>query len=162
VKILAVDPGSLACGVAFWLDGGGQVATVVTTTVFAPRNDTWRARLEVICDGLRRVAGDWRPDVVAIEETIAFRATLNVGFILARGYLIRFLTGELYPGVEMIEVPLSTVRRAVGVKGNAPRRIRQDATRALFPSATTQDAADAAAVAQAAAGMIAELRAQAG
>jgi hypothetical protein len=32
----------------------------------------------------------------------------------------------------------------------------------LFPSATTQDAADAAAVAQAAAGMIAELRAQAG
>lgn len=162
MKIIAVDPGSIVCGIAY-MCASVSMQSVETATARGRRGGTWLERLETICVAIRAEASVWpTPDIVAIEETVAFRSTVNVGFILARGYLIRFLSGELYPGVELLEVPLSTVRRAVGVKGNARREIRQAATRALFPAADSQDAADAAAVALAAASMIAELRAQAG
>lgn len=118
-RLLAVDPGSVALGLAAF-DGRDLVPG--SARAIRGRGPDWHARMRSITAQLwAHLAGEWRPDVVAIEGVVLQRGpranprTLAV-MAQTRGYLIaRF--DEMYPTARVIEINPQKTRSVVG----APR-----------------------------------------
>ena len=115
MNLLAIDPSSSSCGVAFF-EGDRPTAT----DRFRPKASLpWAERLDYIAGELARSSSTrgWDPDVVAIEDTVFARsvsAAITMG--ATKGYLLRIVR-ELFPRARIFPVHPATVRAAM----SAPR-----------------------------------------
>jgi Holliday junction resolvasome RuvABC endonuclease subunit len=144
VKLLAIDPGSLAIGFAYFIDGDLR-----QTDLIRPKSTlSWLERMGYIADQLGRgaLARAWSPDVVAIEKVAAHRnVSTALTMSMTIGYVARVID-ELYPRCQWIEMSKAATCHVIGLKGNARREERQRAAAEHFPQLASQDEADAAVV----------------
>lgn len=144
MNLLAIDPGSLAIGFAYFIDG-----ELARTDLVRPKASlSWLERMGYVARELQRGASSrgWAPDVVAIEQVVAhhnLRAALTMSQTF--GYVAR-VVDELYPRCQWAEITKAQACHVIGLKGNARRVERQEAARRRFPELASQDECDAAVV----------------
>jgi Holliday junction resolvasome RuvABC endonuclease subunit len=160
MKLLAIDPGSKATGVAYF--DGNDVR---------PRDIDWirrdgiptQERMRYIADQLARAARAhaWEPDVVAIERVVlGINVKTAVDMSENRGYLLRALD-VMYPRARYLHIyPASTKAAARAATSRlAAKRDTQWAVEQMTGLRDLgEDVADAIAVGWAAFGKMNELR----
>lgn len=163
MRILGIDPGSLATGYGVVERCGAEVRHVAHGTLRPPRTATLGARLAAIHAGVQAVIAAHRPDRVVVEQVFVAsnaRAALVLG--QARGVALAAASAA---GLTVEELSPQEVKRAVAGHGGAGKPQVQRMVQRLLAlrSAPAQDAADAlaAALCRAHQGALVALRPQA-
>lgn len=145
-SILGVDPGSRCTGYGIIHDGvKGPV--LVTYGTIRTESDNFPERLKQIYDGIYRVAHEFRPDELAIEQVFMSKnadSALKLG--QARGAAI---CGAMSAGLKVYEYAARAVKLAVVGKGSAEKSQVQHMVRFMLgvSEVLPADASDALGVA---------------
>jgi crossover junction endodeoxyribonuclease RuvC len=148
-RVLGIDPGLTRCGYAV-VDGRGAgcVAAVSLGVITTPRTDPLPQRLAALRHEFADLIGQYRPDVVAVEQVffqVNVRTAMSVG--QASGLA---LAEAAVAGCEVIQYTPNQVKDAVAGWGGADKlQIQKMVQARLGLSALPRpaDAADAAALA---------------
>jgi crossover junction endodeoxyribonuclease RuvC len=147
MRILGIDPGSIAMGFGVVERVEGRVAHVAHGTVRPPRDASPAQRLAVIYDEIRQVTEQYQPDVAAIERVFvsaSARSALVLG--QARGAAMAALGAA---GLVVHELAAREIKKAVVGTGSATKVQVQTMVKELLAleSRPAVDAADALACA---------------
>jgi crossover junction endodeoxyribonuclease RuvC len=147
MRILGIDPGSLATGYGVVDTVPGGLAHVAHGTVRPVRAESLPARLATLQRTLGEVIRLHRPDVVAVEQVFvaaSARAALVLG--QARGAVLAAAAGA---GLSVVEYAVREIRLAVAGSGAAPKpQVQANVKRLLaLERLPAPDAADALAAA---------------
>ena len=164
MRILAIDQGSVKCGVAMF-----QGERVLWTRLLAPTaGRPWLERMRWITDALRaQLLEQEPPDVVAIEDVMfGVNAKTAVTMGETRGWLMCAVE-HWYPGIRQMAIAPATVRAAAGAprdRAGALRRYQVVASYMLGGAKVSEDESAAVCIGLAAQAEIrhAELLARAG
>jgi crossover junction endodeoxyribonuclease RuvC len=164
MRILGIDPGSVATGYGVVERRGAGAVHVAHGTLRPPRSAALPARLAFLHEEVARLVAMLRPDTVAVEQVFAGRSAVSALVLgQARGAVLAALATARVP---IREVAPQHVKLAVTGTGAAEKSQVQAMVRRLLSLAATppRDAADALAAALCIAneGPLAALRAQAG
>ena len=147
MRILGIDPGSVATGYGVVERRGAGAVHVAHGTLRPARSDGLPARLAFLHEEVGHLVARLRPDAVAVEQIFAGRSPLSALVLgQARGAVLAALAAA---GVPIREVPPQHVKLAVTGTGAAEKSQVQAMVRRLLSLATTppRDAADALAAA---------------
>ncbi len=147
MRILGVDPGTLATGWGVVEARGGQPTWVGHGVVRTKSDRPLWTRLEQIHDALVEVIGEHRPDVLSLERVfIAKNAQSALKLGHARGAIMVACTSR---GLDVAEYTASEVKNAVAGHGRADKKQVQEMVRIVLglPKVAPQDASDALAAA---------------
>ncbi len=147
MRILGIDPGSVATGYGVVERRGAGVAHVAHGTLRPPRSAPLAARLAFLHGEAARLVAMLRPDAVAVEQVFAGRSARSALVLgQARGAVLAALATA---GVPIREIPPQHVKLAVTGTGAAEKSQVQAMVRRLLSLAETPppDAADALAAA---------------
>ena len=147
MRVLGLDPGLRHTGWGVIDIDENHLRHIAHGVISPVPGDAMAARLTAIFNGVRKVAGDLRPDVAAIEETFVNRnadSTLKLG--LARGAA---LVAAASSGLRVSEYAARLVKKSVVGTGKADKGQIAAMVAVLLPGSkvTSADAADALAVA---------------
>lgn len=151
MRLLAVDQGSIALGLAAF---EGRELVPGSARRLRGRGEGWHQRMRSIARQLQEhLAGEWRPDVIAIEGVALQRGPRANPRTLAimgstRGYLMRVFE-ELAPAARVIEINPQRTKSAVGApraRKLAKRHIGWAAEAFTGEAHLPEDAADAVAI----------------
>jgi len=147
MRVLGIDPGSLATGYGLVERHGQRVVHVAHGTLRPPRGAGVAERLAHLHAGLSREIERYRPDVAAVERVFAGRSA-HSALVLgqARGVALAVAAGA---GIPVLEYAPSEIKQAVAGTGAAEKRQVQAMVRRLLALAESPpvDAADALAAA---------------
>ena len=147
IRILGVDPGSVATGWGVVDVDGPRLSFVAAGVVRPARGLARAAKLHFIVEALGRLIEAHRPTEAAVEETFV-NANPRDALVLgeARGAA---LIAAAAAGLEVSEYATNAVKKAVVGKGHAEKAQVKAMARVLLPASGDQpaDAADALAVA---------------
>jgi crossover junction endodeoxyribonuclease RuvC len=148
MRVLGIDPGSLATGYGIVQAHGSALQAVAFGAITAPAKLSFDQRLLRIHRELRKILAQTRPDCAAVEAVFFAK---NVGSALrlgqARGAVLLTLAQE---AVEIHKYSALEVKQAVTSYGRAQKEQVQEMVRLLLGLAEAprpSDAADALAVA---------------
>ena len=147
MRILGIDPGSIATGYGVVESRGSRLVHVAHGTVRLRRGATLAVRLHQLHGAILEVVERHRPDVAAVEQVFVAaspRAALVLG--QARGAVLCAVAAA---GLGVSEYSAAQVKQAVTGNGRAAKRQVQNMVRRLLELDRTPaaDAADALAVA---------------
>ncbi len=147
MRILGLDPGSIATGYGLVERQGSRVVHIVHGTLRPPRGGTLPDRLAFLHRELARILEEHRPEFAVIERIFAgrsIRAALVLG--QARGVALAAIAAT---GIPISEVSPQQVKLAVTGSGAADKTQVQAMVRRLLALAIAppRDAADALAAA---------------
>jgi crossover junction endodeoxyribonuclease RuvC len=147
MRILGIDPGSLATGYGVVDSEGGSLTHVASGTVRPRRSGSAAARLNEVYSAIDRVIRDHAPDVAVVEQVFvaqSARSALVLG--QARGAALAAIGAR---GVAVNEYAATRIKRAVTGNGRAGKRQVQTMIRRLLTlqHSPAQDACDALAAA---------------
>jgi len=148
LRILGIDPGTIATGYGLIEERAGRLTLLDHGTIRAASSATLAQRVTRIFDGLERVLDESQPDEAAIEAVFHgknARSALVLGH--ARGVALLALGRR---GLVLGEYAPSEVKQALVGSGRAEKSQVESMVRALLRLATpirSADAADAVAVA---------------
>ncbi len=147
IRILGIDPGLRKTGWGLVIQEGTRLSFVACGSVLSTSTLPTAERLRQIHDGLLRVLTDFKPDEVAVEETFVNKdaqATLKLGHARGVALLVPALAGLL-----VAEYAANLVKKTVVGTGHADKTQVAAMVKVLLPksNATTEDAADALAIA---------------
>lgn len=146
--ILGIDPGYAIVGFGLVESTGGKQRLVSCGAINTPAGVRLSARLFQIARDLEELIGQFKPDVLAIEELFFNNnVTTGIGVAQARGVIV--MTAEKL-GVPICEYNPSQVKQAVVGYGKAEKRQVMDMTKRLLGLSQVpkpDDAADAVAIA---------------
>jgi len=148
-RVLGIDPGLTRCGYAV-VDGrgAGRVVAVSLGVITTPRTDPLPQRLAALRTEFADLIGQYRPDVVAVEQVffqVNVRTAMSVG--QASGLALAEAAAS---GCEVIQYTPNQVKDAVAGWGGADKLQVQKMVQArlgLTALPRPADAADAAALA---------------
>ena len=147
IRILGLDPGSYACGVAVVALIEHRVEPIAYDTIRQPRSSAKGRKLDVIYRGVVEFIERFAPDVAAIEKVFtAFNPATAVKLGEARG--VALLAME-QAGLDIYPYAATKVKKAVVGYGHADKsQVQQMVQHALaLPQQPPADAADALAIA---------------
>jgi crossover junction endodeoxyribonuclease RuvC len=147
MRILGIDPGSVATGYGVVERRGAGAVHVAHGTLRPPRSAALPARLAFLHAEVARLVARLRPDAVAVEQVFAGRNALSALVLgQARGAVLAALASA---GVPIREVPPQHVKLAATGTGAAEKAQVQAMVRRLLalPETPQRDAADALAAA---------------
>jgi crossover junction endodeoxyribonuclease RuvC len=147
MRILGIDPGSVATGYGVIEQRAGRLRHLAHGTLRPPAGEALATRLATIHRGLLEVIEAHRPELAVVEQVFVAaspRSALVLG--QARGAA---LAAAAAAGLVVDEVGTREVKRALVGTGAAAKRQVQDMVRQLLAleSRPPQDAADALAAA---------------
>ena len=147
MRILGLDPGSIATGYGLVERRAGHVVHVAHGTLRPPRGGALPDRLAFLHREIARIVAEHRPELAAVERIFAgrsVRAALVLG--QARGVALAAIAAS---GIPISELSPQQVKLAVTGSGAAEKTQVQAMVRRLLALATAppRDAADALAVA---------------
>lgn len=147
MKILGVDPGTLATGVGIIETAGGAYRLVHAETIKAKNDAPLPARLLRIYEALCLIVQQYRPEVLALEDVFFgkdIRAMVKIGEARACAMLAASAAG-----IPVVEYPPASVKLSVTGNGRATKTQVQKMIKLLLglPQIPPADAADALAVA---------------
>ena len=147
VRILGVDPGSLACGYGVIDVIGGKAEYVSSGRILLPGKLPLPERLRELHEGLSEVIGKFKPDAAAVEKMFfakSARAAISLG--QARGVAVLAVAEA---GIEAHEFTAVAVKKAVSGFGRAEKSQVEKMVRRLLniEHALSPDSADALAIA---------------
>lgn len=147
IRILGIDPGSIAMGWGVVDCSGPRLSFVAAGTVRPPRANSRADRLAFLMRGLTRMIADYQPDEAAVEETFV-NASPRDALVLGQARGIA-LVAPAMASISVHEYAANSVKKSVVGKGHADKHQVQAMVRVLLPGSGTQgaDAADALAVA---------------
>jgi crossover junction endodeoxyribonuclease RuvC len=147
VRILGIDPGTLACGYGI-IDALGTEARPVDFGVIKTGRRPLPQRLRIVFDGIQTLVTRYEPDVAAVEGAFFgknVRAALRIGE--GRGVAI---AAAAKAGLEVFEYAPAAVKKAVVGNGRAHKSQVQQMVKLLLnlrEAPEPEDAADALAIA---------------
>jgi len=147
MRILGIDPGSVATGYGVVERRGAVAVHIAHGTLRPPRSAALPLRLAFLHAEVARLVAMQRPDAVAVEQVFAGRSPLSALVLgQARGAVLAALATA---GVPIREIPPQHVKLAVTGTGAAEKsQVQAMVRRLLALDATPQrDAADALAAA---------------
>lgn len=149
MRVLGIDPGTFKMGVGVVDSEQGELALVYSAVLQPRRTSPLFERLHHLYEHLLRVIGEWKPQVVAIEEPFVAR---NVRAAQAVGQAQAVaMVAAAHQGLPVCGYSPREVKRAVTDYGGSSKVQVQDMIKVLLrlPDEDRQpaDAADALAVA---------------
>jgi crossover junction endodeoxyribonuclease RuvC len=148
LRILGIDPGSLATGYGVVERNGSQVTACAFGRIAGPRTAPLAERLAHMTSELARVLDEWQPDAAAVETPFHGRNTRSLIVLAqARGALIATLATR---GLAPAELSPAEVKSAVTGFGRAEKEQVAKMVRlvlGLHTVSLSADASDALAVA---------------
>lgn len=147
MKILGIDPGSRITGYGIVTKEGNRLIHVDNGAIFTDSAKDFPQRLRKIYDGLTEVIGQYRPDMVAIEN-IFFSTNVQSALKLGQARGAAIVAG-VNAGLPVYEYTALQVKQAVVGYGKADKGQVQKMLKALLnlPETAQADASDALAVA---------------
>ncbi len=146
--ILGIDPGYAIVGFGLVESRGTRQRLVRCGAINTPAGLALPARLLLIANDLEQLIGQFKPEVMAIEELFFNQnVTTGIGVAQARGVIV--MTAEKM-GLPIAEYNPSQVKQAVVGYGKAEKRQVMDMTKRLLGLSEVprpDDAADAVAIA---------------
>jgi crossover junction endodeoxyribonuclease RuvC len=147
LKILGVDPGSIACGYGLITTNGKDAAYVTSGRICPPASKPLHQRLRCIYESLTEIINDHRPDDIVVEKIFfakGAKAALSLGH--ARGIVLLAAAGH---GIELYECSALEVKKAVVGYGRAEKSQVQEMVRLILniKESLYPDSADALALA---------------
>jgi len=147
MRILGIDPGSIATGFGVVEQVGGRVIHVAHGTLRPPRGLPLAGRLSFLHESISQQVRQHQPELAVVEQIFVAarpRSALVLGH--ARGALLAALAAE---GLEVGELAAREVKKAVAGTGTASKAQMQSMVARLLDLAAEpqSDAADALAVA---------------
>jgi len=126
IKILAIDPGTLAMGIAL-LEGDKLVYHAVQTI---RKGKTTHETLSEVRKAIQRLIDDFKPDVLAVEKTLfgnsRYAAVLNV-------FAVVIMAIGRRKGLEVVCYAPSTVKKFITGNGRATKLEVAGVVMAEFP-----------------------------
>jgi len=147
MRILGLDPGSIATGYGLVERRGASVAHVTHGTLRPARGSALPARLAFLHREIARILDEHQPELAVIERIFAGRSVYSAIVLgAARGVALAAIAAT---GIPISEVSPQQVKLAVTGSGAADKTQVQAMVRRLLalPTAPPRDAADALAAA---------------
>jgi crossover junction endodeoxyribonuclease RuvC len=147
IKILGIDPGSIACGYGLISTEGGNAVYVASGRICPPPSKPLHHRLRCIYESLAEIIADSQPDDIVVEKIFfakGARAALSLGH--ARGIVLLAAAAH---GVRLYECSALEVKKAVVGYGRAEKSQVQQMVRLILniKESLSPDSADALALA---------------
>jgi crossover junction endodeoxyribonuclease RuvC len=147
LKILGIDPGSIACGYGLITSDGKNPVYVASGRICPPASKPLHQRLRCIYESLTEIIADHRPDDVVVEKIFfakGVKAALSLGH--ARGIVLLAAASH---GIALHECSALEVKKSVVGYGRAEKSQVQDMVRLILhiKEALSPDSADALALA---------------
>ena len=146
IRVIGIDPGSRRTGYGI-IDVSGATISYVTSGIIRLPEGLLPERLQLIFDGLSQLIQEYKPEVMSIEDvffSINPKGALKLG--QARGAAILAGTNAKLSVAEYS--PRSVKSAVVGTGAADKKQVQMMVTSLLkLPSAPSEDAADALAVA---------------
>jgi crossover junction endodeoxyribonuclease RuvC len=147
LKILGIDPGSIACGYGLITTDGKNAVYVASGRICPPPSKPLHHRLRGIYESLTEIIGVHRPDDIVVEKIFfakGAKAALSLGH--ARGIV---LLAAAVHGIELHECSALEVKKAVVGYGRAEKNQVQEMVRLILniKGPLSPDSADALALA---------------
>ena len=149
MRIVGIDPGTIATGYGFIEENNGKIRLLETGTIEPKRKDPLAKRIERIYGNLDQLITEYRPDILILEKLYAHYKHPTTANILGhvRG-VICLLTAQR--NVVLVEHSVKRIRKALTGNGNATKIQTQHTVADLLKidgSKLTLDASDALALA---------------
>ena len=147
MRVIGIDPGLRHTGWGVIESVDNRLRHIANGSIATDQTAELPRRLAALHEGLSAVLTQHRPEVVAVEETLANRnpaSTLKLGMARAVALLVPALAG-----LNVAQYLPMIVKKAVVGTGHAEKKQVADMVMRLLPGASpvTADAADALAVA---------------
>jgi crossover junction endodeoxyribonuclease RuvC len=147
LKILGIDPGSIACGYGLITTDGRNAEYVTSGRICPPASRPLHERLKLIYESLTEVISANRPDDIVVERIFfakSAKAALSLGH--ARGIVLLAAASQ---GVDLYECSALEVKKAVVGYGRAEKSQVQEMVRLILNvrEPLSPDSADALALA---------------
>ena len=147
MRILGIDPGTIATGWGVVVDEGGRLRHLGHGVVRTRSKDPLWVRLKIIHDAVESVLEDHRPDALSLEQCYVSRnvqSALKLGH--ARGAVMVACVGA---SMDVHEYTASRIKSAVAGSGRADKHQVQEMVRVILglSKAAPEDASDALAAA---------------
>ncbi len=147
LKILGIDPGSIACGYGLITTDGKNAGYVTSGRICPPPSRPLHQRLRHIYESLMEVIGAYGPDDIVVEKIFfakGVKAALSLGH--ARGVV---LLAAASGGIALHECSALEVKKAVVGYGRAEKSQVQEMVRLILNirEPLSPDSADALALA---------------
>jgi crossover junction endodeoxyribonuclease RuvC len=147
LKILGIDPGSIACGYGLITTDGKNALYVASGRICPPPSKPLHYRLRCIYESLTEIIGAHLPDDIVVEKIFFARgakAALSLGH--ARGVVLLAAAAQ---GIELHECSALEVKKAVVGYGRAEKSQVQEMVRLILNirGPLSPDSADALALA---------------
>lgn len=147
LKILGIDPGSIACGYGLIQTRGNEAVYITSGRISLPQSKPLHYRLKHIHESLVEIIRDIRPDNIVVEKIFfakGAKAALSLGH--ARGIVLLAAASE---NISLYECSALEVKKAVVGYGRAEKRQVQEMVRLILKikGALYEDSADALALA---------------
>jgi crossover junction endodeoxyribonuclease RuvC len=130
LKILGIDPGSIACGYGLITTDGKDAVYVSSGRICPPASKPLHYRLRCIYESLTKVIDDQRPDDIVVEKIFfakGAKAALSLGH--ARGIVLLAAASH---DVDLYECSALEVKKAVVGYGRAEKSQVQDMVRMIL------------------------------
>lgn len=118
IRIIGIDPGSIACGIGIVEKKDSSLRRIHSETVHCGRG-AFSERLEIIYSEISRACATWEPDAAAIEGMFFHRnadSALKLG--QARGVAMLALIHAKLP---VTEIAPTAVKKSIGAFGRAKK-----------------------------------------
>jgi crossover junction endodeoxyribonuclease RuvC len=147
VRVIGIDPGTLAAGFGVVEHRNGRLGCVAYGVVRPPRGAPYDKRLLRIHEGLAAALAEHRPDLAAVEEGF-YGKNVRSAMRLGEGRAVALLA-VAQAGLPLAVYAPSVVKKAVVGSGTAHKSQVQKMIQALLGLSETPapDAADALAIA---------------
>jgi len=147
LKILGIDPGSIACGYGLIVAKGADAAYVASGRINVPASYPLHQRLKQIYQSLLEIIREHQPDDIVVEKIFfakGAKAALSLGH--ARGVVLLAAASE---NVSLHEFSALQVKKAVAGYGRAEKSQVQEMVKVILKIRGTlsPDSADALALA---------------
>lgn len=147
LRILGIDPGSIACGYGMIVSNGRDASYVTSGVIKASASGPFHHRLKHIYESLVGIIREYRPDDIVVEKIFfakGVKAALSLGH--ARGIVLLAAAAE---DVSLHECSALQVKKAVVGYGRAEKSQVQEMVKMILRIRGTlsPDSADALALA---------------
>ncbi|MFC1988306.1 crossover junction endodeoxyribonuclease RuvC [Chloroflexota bacterium] len=148
MRILGIDPGTIAMGYGVLESSAGEAALVDYGVLTVKARSPMGERLAYLYNSLMKIISDFQPEVVAIEQPFVAK-NVRTALAIGRAQAIAILAAA-NQGIPTYEYTPAQIKKRVSNYGAASKEQIQETVRLLLGLSQTpqpSDAADALAVA---------------
>ncbi|MFO7964235.1 MAG: crossover junction endodeoxyribonuclease RuvC [Desulfobacterales bacterium] len=131
IKIIGIDPGLAATGVAVVAGAGVKISSYSYGGIYTSKKMNAPQRLDYIYSRLKKVIADEAPDLMVVEDVFSLENYPKSGILLGKVVGVILLAG-CRAGLPVLEIPVREAKQVITGNGRSTKTQFEIAVRSLL------------------------------